>query len=149
MTAKKPREPRWMTARSTAQARAAIASFVNEHTDDLSDLLRRVAQGVPKTDSGGNVIRNNDDSIAYEVRPDALGALRVISDLTEFIVPKLSRSEVSATVETSLLPADMSTEALQLRVLKSLGLTNDCGDIIDVEHVAVERIKSGKQPDVG
>lgn len=141
---KPPRRPH----ANIKHARRAIAEFVEQSLPRFSGWLDQVAHGIPKVDLDGNPIYNADGSVEWVVKPSPAEALKICTNLCEYHLPRLSRSEVSATVEH--LPIDQqSSLALQQRVLESLGLTNDCGDIIDVEHVAVERIKSDQQPDVG
>ena len=103
MSEKKVYEPKWMKARSTHQARRAIADFVNDNADNLSDWLHRVAYGVPKIDRDGAVIYDAQGSIVYLLKPDPGAAIKAVADIAEYHLPKLSRSDVAmvATVENS------------------------------------------------
>lgn len=113
----------------TSRARIAIGEFVNDNVDQMSDWLQRVANGLPKLNADGEVIRDSDGSVVWVNKPDAAGALKALADLAEYHLPKLSRAEVAATVEHTD-PALLSTEQLQRRLLVSLGLTAEDAEIL-------------------
>jgi hypothetical protein len=108
----------------------------------LDSWLQQVANGLPKLNAQGEPLRDSEGSIIFVVRPDPQAAIKCVADICEYHIPKLSRAEVSATVEN--LPVDQrSTAQLQREILERLGLFD--GEIIDVEPLPV----SDSKPDVG
>ena len=142
---KKPYEPKWMKARATSQARRFIGEFVTEHSEHLGEWVTRVAHGIPKVDSNGKIIRDADDAIVWVVRPAPGDAVKLVSDLAEFVLPKLSRSDVqmAARVEQSVFdPNAMSNEQLAAQVFEALGIQpfGQQQEPVDVEFEEVERV---------
>jgi hypothetical protein len=108
--------------RATKQSREAIAQFVQMNLPRLDSWLQQVANGLPKLNAQGEPLRDGEGSIIFVVRPDPQAAIKCVADICEYHIPKLSRAEVSATLEH--LPVEQrSTEQLQRQVLESLGLT--------------------------
>lgn len=99
-----------------------VQSFVEQSLPMFPKWIQQVAEGIPQYDGAGNRATNADGSPIYVVKPDPATAIKVVSGLVDFATPRLSRSEISASVEH--LPIDQqSSLALQQRVLESLGLT--------------------------
>jgi hypothetical protein len=119
---KKVPNPRWAKMRGTAYARTAIGDFVNDNADNLSEWLNRVAQGVPKITEDGKLIREADGSIAYLVKPDAATAIKIVSDICEYHLPKLSRQDVSVSGVVASLD-NLSPAAATLLSMSQLDLT--------------------------
>jgi hypothetical protein len=67
-----PGRPKGLPNKATANARAAIAAFVEKQTPRLTHLLERI-----------------------EAEEGALAAFRCIQDMVEYHVPKLARTEVT------------------------------------------------------
>lgn len=143
---KKTGRPQGATNMSTRKAREAIAQFVDSTAPHMREWLSAVAYGIPKTDSGGKVIRDNSDAVEWVNRPDPLGAIKAVEAIMDYHLPRLSRQEVSATVE-HLPISEQSSAVLQRRVLESLGIMIDAEPVepVDVEPLPV----SDQQPDVG
>jgi hypothetical protein len=67
----------------TAQAREAIASFVEGNTDRLNRLLDTIEYGIEK-----------DDGEGYIVYPNPKGAFDSIMSVCEYHLPKLNRTDI-------------------------------------------------------
>ena len=156
MNGKKPLEPKWMKARSTAQARRAIADFVNENSENLSEWLQRVAYGIPKSDADGNVIRDAQGSIVYVLKPDPAAAIKAVADIAEYHLPKLQRSEqaIVARIERAgqFDPGTMSSLELQQFLAARLLDLDRHGMVIDVapdpaQAEQVEQVPADPLPD--
>jgi hypothetical protein len=107
---------------NSARIRGHLQALVDGQTANIGQWLKQTAEGIVKVDVDGNPVRDSQGSVVYVNKPDPGGAVKLVSELAEYVIPKLSRSEVSATVEH--LPIDQqSSLALQQRVLESLGLT--------------------------
>ena len=133
-------EPKWMARAATGRARNAIAELVNENVDTLGDLLLRVANGLPKLDANGEVLRDADGSVRWVCKPAPADAVKLISDLSEFVIPKLSRSDltVASQVEHNHGAVDvrsLSTDELKRMVLRSAGI--DSMDVFDLEAITI------------
>ena len=72
--------------KTTQEARAAIAEFVNGNADRLQVWLDQVAHGVKDPDTG-----------EYVVAPNPEKAFQLFSGVIEYHVPKLARTETSLT----------------------------------------------------
>jgi hypothetical protein len=72
--------------KSTAQAREAIANFVDKNTGRLERLLDKIEAGTPKLDGDG-------EFVGYSVDPDPKGAFDAITKVMEYHLPKLARTE--------------------------------------------------------
>lgn len=126
--------------RNVVNARRAIADFVESNAPRLNGWLERVADGIPKRDADGKKIVDNQGSVVYVVKPDPATALKLVGDLCEYHLPKLSRSDVAmvAKIEHSTDVSQMNARELEARLLVALGLNE--GNIVDVEHVMVEAV---------
>jgi hypothetical protein len=84
-----PGRPAGLPNKATQAAREAIAMFVDGNAHRLQDWLDQVAVGV-KNDEG-----------EYVVEPNPEKAYQLFQSVIEYHVPKLSRSDVTATVSVS------------------------------------------------
>jgi hypothetical protein len=80
--------------RTVLSARRAITDFVESNAPRLNGWLERVAEGTPKRGQDGKKILDNDGSVVWIVKPDPATAMKLVSDLCEYHLPKLSRAEV-------------------------------------------------------
>jgi hypothetical protein len=96
--------------RTTRDSRAAIASFVDGNIPKFTRWLDQVSEGIPQYDGAGNVIVDERGSVVWLVKPDPLAAIKVVGDLTEYHLPKLSRQDIT----TRLLDPSEVTNADQL-----------------------------------
>ena len=136
---------------STAKIRNALQSLVDGQVSNVDGWLREVAGGIPKVDAEGQPLRDAAGSIVWVNKPDPATAVKLIGDLAEFIIPKLSRSDVSMVGKVEhqhLEPGQMNAEQLQAELLRSLGIVQQPieGEIIDVEAVPV-RTDADETPD--
>ena len=129
--------------------------FVEKNVPRFTGWLEKVANGIPKVDKEGVVLRDNAGSVIYLIKPDPLGALKIVGDLTEYHLPKLVRQDVSVTGTVAHLDAtDFTAEDLQklpLADLKRMALEHfqhatQRADAIDVEVVEVEVLPSWLDP---
>lgn len=129
------------TRNSPTVARRAIADFVDANVPRFSGWLEQVAGGIPQYDKDGNVMLSPAGQPLWLVKPDPATAMKLVADICEYHLPKLSRAEVNATVETSHLSIEqMTSPQLQQLILEQLGLGDllpDEANIIDVEPVVV------------
>ena len=136
---KPPYEPKWMKYRATSQARRHIAEFITDNSEHLSEWLQRVAYGIPKANAEGEILRDADGSIIYLVKPDPFSAIKAVSDLAEYHLPRLTRQDVAVVGKIEhqhLEPGQMNSEQLQRALLEQFGLgPQPEGEIIDVEVV--------------
>jgi hypothetical protein len=72
----------------TADARTAIAKFVNDNAHRLQSWLDVIANGKPEVDEAGDPIPGK-----YAVKPDPAHAFELFQSVIEYHVPKLARSE--------------------------------------------------------
>lgn len=131
---KKVGRPKGAVAKSTREVREAIAEFVGGNTQHFDKWLMQTAYGIAKVNEKGETVRDTDGSVAWVNRPDPYSALKAASDLAEYFIPKLSRQELSATIETITEEnvALMSTDELKLHLMRSIA---DNSDVIDGELV--------------
>jgi len=127
---------------SLKDARRAVADFVDANLPRFNGWLNQIAGGIPQVDRNGEPIRNLEGSIVYLVKPDPLAALKVVADITEYHLPKLSRQDVSVSGVIANLDVDSLTAydltQMSLADLKQLALQRfqqaaQHGDVIDVE----------------
>ena len=132
----KPKNRQKRATVTTARVRSSLQNLVDGQLENIGKWMKQTAEGVPKVDANGNVIRDNQGSVVFVNRPDPAAAVKLVSELAEYVVPKLSRADVAvaARVEHDFDPKTASTEQLQQRLLESLGLIQpaDEGAIIDV-----------------
>jgi hypothetical protein len=74
--------PKGIPNKATTDSRAAIAMFVDNNTHRLQEWLDDIAKGV------------KNEANEYIVKPDPVAAFKMVSDILEYHVPKLSRAEV-------------------------------------------------------
>lgn len=80
--------------KATANAREAIAAFVDDNSRRMDELLDQIAGGIPKRDQKtGETICNSDGSIAWQVEPNPKAAFDAIQSVIEYHIPKLARVE--------------------------------------------------------
>jgi hypothetical protein len=73
--------------RATADVREAIAMLLKRNTDKLEKWLHAVAEGEKVT--------REDGKVRWLRMPDPGHALRLMSDLAEYHIPKLARTELT------------------------------------------------------
>lgn len=88
---------------SVVNARRAIAEFVDGNLPRFNEWLNHVANGIPATTKSGQLVFDSNDCPVYLVKPDPLAAIKVVADITEYHLPKLSRQDVSVTAITGTL----------------------------------------------
>ena len=81
--------------KATADARAAIAKFVDGNAHRLQEWLDRVANGVARTDEDGNQMFDEDGNPMWLVPPNPEKAFNLFQSVVEYHVPKLARSEMT------------------------------------------------------
>ena len=81
--------------KATADARAAIAKFVDGNAHRLQKWLDEVAEGKPALDADGNQIYNDDGMPVWLVPPNPEKAHNMFQSVIEYHVPKLARSEMT------------------------------------------------------
>ena len=84
--------------KATADARRAIAKFVDGNAHRLTEWLDRVAEGVKvvEQDEEGNPVEK------YVVPPNPAKAFDMFQSVVEYHVPKLARMEVAGDAENPL-----------------------------------------------
>lgn len=80
--------PKGAPNKATAEARAAIAAFVDGNAHRLTEWLDQVAQGVKVYDP-------ETESDKYIVPPNPAKAFDMFQSVVEYHVPKLARMEVA------------------------------------------------------
>lgn len=83
------------TNKVTAEARAAIAFFVDNNAGRLQEWLDKVAGGVPRLDTKGQFVYNGDGEQVWLVAPNPEKAYNMFQSVVEYHVPKLARTEVT------------------------------------------------------
>ena len=116
--------PKGSRNKSVKQAREAIADFVEQNAPRFNLWLEQVAGGIPQYDGNGEPVRDIKGSIVWLVKPDPASAIKLVGELTEYHLPKLSRADMTVVDEreSSREISHLSTEELKLRLFKSLGL---------------------------
>lgn len=94
--------PSGVPNKATAEARNAIASFVDGNAHRLQQWLDEIANGVPALDEKGKVIPGR-----FSVRPDPVKAFELFQSVIEYHVPKLARSDVKVEGEIVTYVAHM------------------------------------------
>lgn len=88
--------------KATANARAAIATFIDESAEEAMGWISQIADGVD--DKDGNVVE----------KPDPKGAFDCWQKLLEYHIPKLARTEIkNADDEAFKINVDVTTEVLK------------------------------------
>lgn len=103
-------------SRTTKEARAAISTFVEGNLPKLQGWLSQVAAGLVKVDSNGEPVLDAQDSVVFVIKPDPAQAIKLVADICEYHLPKLSRAEVSS-VNVSANLGTLTVE--QLRVMRA------------------------------
>jgi hypothetical protein len=138
---------------SVREARRAVADFVDSNLPRFNGWLSQVANGIPQVDKNG-VVQTTDSGVPiYLVKPDPLAAIKVVADVCEYHLPKLSRQDVDVAVTGVVAHIDGSEwtqeelTKLPLSDLKRLALEHmSRGDTIDVEATVVEPLPSWLDP---
>lgn len=87
--------PRGIPNKATAEARAAIATFVDGNAHKLQDWLDVVANGKPLLNKDGQPQYTDDGVQKWEVKPDPDRAFTLFQSVIEYHVPKLARNELT------------------------------------------------------
>ena len=149
-----PGRPRGTRNQNTVHARRSIAMFVEKNVPRFTGWLDKVANGIPKVDKEGNTLRDNAGSVIYLIKPDPLGALKIVGDLTEYHLPKLVRQDVQLTGTVAHLDgseltaaqlADMSLSDLKRLALEHFQQAVQRGDTIDVVDVEADTGRTAAQ----
>ena len=137
--------------RPMINARRAISQFVESNIPRLNGWLDQVANGVPAKTRDGKPIYDSYGAPVWLIKPDPLAALKVVGDLTEYHLPKLSRQEVTAAIslEGPKDVGEMSTDDLKRLVLRHLGVDALPGEFKEVAQQVPEflqRAQDGLEP---
>ena len=98
------------------ETRVSFQAIVDGHVNHVKTWIEQTATGIPKVDKNNNLITDGMGALIYEVKPDPATAVKLISDLAEYVLPKLSRSEA---VNVNLDAQDLRTLSIdQLLSLK-------------------------------
>lgn len=122
-------------------ARKAIAEFVESSVPRFSGWLNQIAEGIPQCDKDGIPQTTQAGVPIYLVKPDPATAMKLVADICEYHLPKLSRSDVAMVAKVEHSATDisgMNARELEARLMTALGLNE--GNIVDVEHVMVEAV---------
>ena len=97
---KGPGRPAGSPNKATADARQAIAQFVDGNAHRLTEWLDKVAEGVqqPIRDENGNIIMRKDSDepvMEYVVPPNPAKAFDMFQSVVEYHIPKLARTELA------------------------------------------------------
>lgn len=76
--------------KATADARQAIACFVDSNAHRLQQWLDHIANGVPVLDEAGVPVPGK-----FAVKPDPVRAFELFQSVIEYHVPKLARTEMT------------------------------------------------------
>ena len=135
MDIKKVGRPKGSTNKATAETRQAVARFIDSSIPHFVEWLAQAAHGIPKTDKAGNLVRDNDGAVKYHVLPDPIASIKAVTDIAEYHLPRLARSETNLTAFTANI-GELTAEDLArmpLSDLKRLALEHmSRGDTIDV-----------------
>jgi hypothetical protein len=108
-----------MPNKATADARQAIASFVDGNAHRLAEWLDQVAHGVKTTDP-------DTGEEKYVIPPNPSKAFDMFQSVVEYHVPKLARVEVAGDKDNPLQVEHQVTMFGEL--LKNLKLKRQAGD---------------------
>ena len=81
--------------KATADARAAIAKFVDGNAHRLQKWLDEVAEGKPMVGADGQQLYDDDGRPLWIVPPNPEKAHNMFQSVIEYHVPKLARSEMT------------------------------------------------------
>lgn len=140
MTTNKGR-PKGSPNASTGFARKAIAEFFNGNVTKMEKWLDKVANGIPARVVGtGDLIKDAAGEQVWTQKPDPGQALKILGDVAEYHLPKLSRQDIQVQQQPTL--ANLSPGALALLELSDdaleAGLRSLGAKVIDAEVVVVD-----------
>lgn len=124
---------------ATNLSRRAIADFVESNVPRFNRWLQKVADGVPKVDIAGDVVRDKDGSVVWVQKPDPLNAIKLVADICEYHLPKLSRQDL--TVHTGDDLRTIETDEL-VRLRQNLLQNAQNRAVIDVTPTIKEELPS-------
>lgn len=132
--------PRGAVDKSVKVARKAIAEFIELNTPRFSGWLEQVADGIPVYGGDGQPVKDAKGATVWLVKPDPATAIKLVADLTEYHLPKLTRTEAHVVAQIDAMPiTDLPTAVLQQRLFHALGLTpEDAATIIEGEAMPVK-----------
>lgn len=81
--------------KTTREARAAIAEFVDGNAHRLQEWLDRVANGVQRMDGDNNPMFDDEGNPMWILPPNPEKAFNLFQSVVEYHVPKLARSEMT------------------------------------------------------
>lgn len=81
--------------KTTREARAAIAEFVDGNAHRLQEWLDRVANGVPRLNEENVQMHDEAGNPMWLVPPNPEKAFNLFQSVVEYHVPKLARSELT------------------------------------------------------
>ena len=143
MNIKKVGRPKGSTNKATAETRQAVARFIDSSIPHFVEWLAQAAHGIPKTDKAGNLIRDNDGAVKYHVLPDPLASIKAVTEIAEYHLPRLARSDTTVTGivanVSDLSPDDLAK--LSIDDLKRMAvemMSAQSGDVIDVVPTVVD-----------
>ena len=155
--------PKRSLNKNTVNGRKAIANFVEMNIPKFNGWLEQIALGIPKVNQEGKPIMDEHGAVVWTVKPSPLDAMKIVADVAEYHLPKLSRQDVqiSGAVATvsELSPVgqamlSMSGDALEAH-LRSLTLADQVPawlmqstvETIDCEAILVPENKpDGDEP---
>lgn len=145
-TGKKIGRPKGSMNAHTKRAREAIGRFVDSTTPHLLEWMQQVAYGIPKVDTNGNIIRDADNAVVWVSKPNPEGAIKAFSDICEYHIPKLQRSDVqvAARVESVRTVENMSNAELAAALLEGLSGMQEVieGEAVEVIEPTPEWLKN-------
>ena len=141
-TANKGGRPKGSLNKSTRHARETLTNFLEDSLPKLNEWLAMVAHGVVKVNAQGQPLRDLDGSLVYLNRPDPEAAIKAVSDLLDFHLPRNKSQDVNVTGVVAHVDGSEWTQEdltkLSLSDLKRLALQHmSRGDIIDVTPTEV------------
>lgn len=108
--------------KATADARQAIASFVDGNAHRLTEWLDQVAAGVKTTDP-------DTGEEKFLVQPNPAKAFDMFQSVVEYHVPKLARMEVAGDQNNPIkVEAEVQAEELLGALLKNVELRSQADD---------------------
>lgn len=110
-------KPRGRVGRKSAintNIRAGVQALVDGEIGNLRQWIEQTANGIPKVDTNGKPILDIEGSVVWVNRPDPAAAVKLVSELAEYAIPKLSRQDISVTGAIAHLDGnELSPENLQ------------------------------------
>lgn len=132
-----------MPARDIADARRAIAAFVDGNIAKLDRWLNEVAEGrvLERKEIGEDGVERVVETVVL-VEPNPAKAIELVLKASEFYVPKLAHTEVDVTVRTPEQDlADAELLALIDRMRKRVAAASPA--VLEVEPEPEQRKKPG------